>query len=175
MLMWRKRQAAEIVVLLLQHGADPQCMVCITDHWEKFDSSCHKISLGRLLRDIAPTESLPMLRSLRELCSNPAIGYNLRRNQRRRAARSLQVFEKFYERLAEDAAPEQYRLEWEFDPSEGKGLPVWVVESVSCLRRRVCHTCLRQDSRSVLVMWCLDCGALSILCSFCLERNLSKL
>jgi hypothetical protein len=173
--MWRKQQVAAMINLLLQQGADPHCMICITDHWEDYDVRCRLITLEQLMEEIVPAESLMMLRDTHELCFNQATGYALRRNQRRRAIRSFQISKQFYEELAnyEDAA-EDGHLQQKL--GAGNNLTPRALNEMADARDGTCKTCLRPEFFSaVLAVWCLDCGELSVMCYDCSERDPHKL
>jgi hypothetical protein len=168
-LIGRKRQAAAIIARLVQHGADPHCMVCITRHYAS-DEACRLIVLDRLIEAVVPADQLTMLRDLRELCTNPATFHTLRRNQRRRAVRSLQTSEQFYERFAKDAdASGQY--DFAFPRAALHDFALGVLRNIANVKHGFCDTC--QSYKSVLstANWCLDCGGRSILCYYCLKRN----
>lgn len=174
-LIWRHRQAAAMIVLLLQHGADPQCMICIIHH--RGNTPCRLIALDQLMGAIVPPDCLTMLRDLRKLCSNQATSTALRRNQRRRAMRCYLISEQFCESLAKDAsAPGPQNPYWgkrqlEFTLIQ---LAHYGVENMANVRPGSCNRCLSHDSALLTVMWCLDCGDRSILCFDCLKQDPSE-
>jgi hypothetical protein len=138
---------------------------------------CQLIALERLMEDIVPAKSLAMLRSLRDVCSNQAIGYALRRNQRRRAMRSFKVSEQFYERLTREAADsERHRVDWtQSRASNLDALTSRVAMAMADVSDGVCNRCSRYKSIAILAICCMDCGGLSGWCCYCLERNPNEL
>lgn len=167
---WRKQQAAVMMVLLLRYGADPHCVVCVTNHGRQRDKECRLMALDQLMEAILPADRLAMLQDLREVCSNQAIGNVLRRNQRKRAVRSLQMSEQFYESLAKDGGAflmldSPYESELQSQVNEW----VWhVADNIADMRYGVCKRC---PNRKATPIWCLDCGDHSILCYPCLKQN----
>jgi hypothetical protein len=130
-------------------------MICITDHWEDFEMECNPVALERLMMDLVPTEALAMLQKLREQCSNQATGYALRRNQRRRAVRSLQATEQLYEGLARDA-------DYIEDIRETRKIvldSLFVTENMAVLLHASCSKCARDWATPALTIRCLNCGA----------------
>lgn len=166
LLRW-KRQAAAIAILFLQQDADPHCMVCTTDHWVDSVRTCYLIALDQVMEAIVPTESLTMLRDLRDLCSNQATGYALRRNQRVRAVRSHHVTEQFYASLANGDDASQHRgLRW--TPTS----LIFTIEDTAGLEYDCCNRCLGEGrAEPIQASWCLNCGGLSVLCCSCFKRN----
>jgi len=174
MLKWRKQQAAAMIVLLLQHGADPHCMVCLRHHSRGYDKECCLVTLDQLMDGIALAESVSMLRNVRELCSDQATGYVLRRNQRRRALRSIQISKRLYGTSAKNAdAPEHHNMDLKLEilAMIPDSLAARVVKSMANVRHALCNRCLSRKCTLLVVNWCLDCGRQSILCSTCLDRN----
>lgn len=169
-LLRQKRQAAAIAILLLQQGADPHCMVCTTDHWVDSVTTCSLIALDQVMEAIVPTESLTMLRDLRDLCSNQATGYALRRNQRMRAVRSHHVTEQFYASLANGDDASQYR-----GPRCTPVSLISTIEDTAGVEYDCCNRCFGQGRAGpILASWCLNCDGLSVLCYACFKRNPSE-
>jgi hypothetical protein len=165
----RGRQTAGIIGLLLQYGADPHCLICVTDHWKCLDLDCERIVLDQLVRNIVqflPTESVTTLRNLRDICANHKISLILRKNQRKRAVRSFLVSEG-------SLTPPP------FTPSGLHGAlnnPLMLapllkietlafLENVANLKHVKCDVCVVRDC--VLATWCLDCQSMSSLCYYC--------
>lgn len=168
---WRKRQAAVMMDLLLRYGADPHCIACVTNH--RRDKECRLMALDQLMEAILPADRLAMLQDLREVCSNQAIGNALRRNQRKRAVRSLLMSEQFYERLANDeGASLVLDPLGKSDPQLiGDKLASRVADNMTNMRHGVCNRCLNRKSALLTAIWCLECGDRSILCYYCLKQN----
>jgi hypothetical protein len=162
-----------MIARLVQHGADPHCMVCITRHYAS-DEACRLIVLDRLIEAIVPADQLTMLRDLRELCTNPATFHTLGRNQRRRAVRSLQTSKQFYERFAKDADASG-RSDFAFPWAALHDLALGVLMNMANVKYGFCDTCQSHNSALFTAIWCLDCGGRSILCYCCLKRNHCKL
>lgn len=108
-----------------------------------------------------------MLRDLRDLCSNQATGYALRRNQRVRAVRSHHVTEQFYASLANGDDASQHRgLRW--TPTS----LIFTIEDTAGLEYDCCNRCLGEGrAEPIQASWCLNCGGLSVLCCSCFKRN----
>jgi hypothetical protein len=163
-----KRRTAEMMILLLQHGADPRCLICTTNHWEGHNKACDLTQLHQIMEDIAPTESLTALLELRELCSDRALAYALRRNQRRRAVKALLAFEQSNEALGADFALQGTHPVLGF-------LSTWT-RKVGWPYYATCDRCLKERSTPArLTTQCLDCGGLSNLCLDCVQLDTPEL
>lgn len=170
---WRKRQAAVMMDLLLRYGADPHCIVCVTNHGHCLGGECRPMALDQLMEAILPADRLAMLQDLREVCSNQAIGDVLRHNQRKRAVRSLLMSEQFYESLAKDEEASlildplcRSDLQWYVDAWASR-----VASNMADMRHGVCNGCLNRKSTLLTAIWCLECGDQSILCYNCHKQN----
>ena len=157
--------------LLLRYGADPHCIVCVSNHGGRRDEECRLMALDQLMEAILPADRLAMLQDLRRVCSNQAIGNVLRRNQRKRAVRSLLMSEQFYESLAKDEGASlmvdpPYRSDLQSNEDEWASV---VADNMTNMRHGVCTRCLKPALLKTIC--CLECGDQSILCYYCLKQN----
>jgi hypothetical protein len=63
-----KRMISGIIIVLLQHGADLTCILCISDHTGK-NRSCDLVSLASVLASVTSRDSADRVHTLRALCS----------------------------------------------------------------------------------------------------------
>jgi hypothetical protein len=149
----QKQWLGALVDLLLRHGADPHCTICITDHEEKpagvgrEPKHCYHVALEEVLEQIVPAESLVQLRKLQNLCSDKRISHVLRRNQQRRAMRFL-------------LTPE-WNLSMDLQEDFLEALT-----GAAKLTYGYCNACsMRMEA--ALVTWCVECQSLSSICLDC--------
>lgn len=169
----RKQRIGAAVDLLLRYGADPHCMVCISDSWgAKSVVDCELIALDRLMDLIVPMESLKSLLDLRDLCSSRVMAYELRRNQRRRAVRSLLITAQNLDLRPRATDPWLHLPDYHQHVITTPDLTY-----IARLKFAVCSNCPAHGrfQKFRLGVWCLDCGGLSSLCSRCLRLNASGL
>lgn len=161
----QKQWLGSLVELLLQYGADPRCTVCITDHREPADEpeTCNRVALQKLLGHIVPEESTVKLQRLRNVCSDSRVSHVLRRNQQKRALRSLLTSEV---NLSMSTPTDQLLRR--------KGLPLsYFLDSLTGainLFDRVCNGC-SLAIKAALVTWCVECQGQSYLCLECSVRR----
>ncbi|TLD09742.1 hypothetical protein E2P81_ATG10263 [Venturia nashicola] len=166
-----KRKSAEIIELLLHYGASPCCLVCIEEHDPRQSPGpCTKVGLEELLNHIAPADSIAKLQGLRQTCAERIRIYNLRRNQRRRAVRSLIISE---QNLG-TALPQSSNIERELANATQR-LRTWFFEGLLHLYSSKPECCICQqkthDTRPALAIWCIECGDFSCLCLPCSEKH----
>lgn len=167
---------SRMVHLLLRYGADPHSMVCVTDHMAEIGTedppeSCNRIALVRLLGLIVPAEHLTQLQNLRTLCSDETIMYTLRRNQQKRAVRSLLTSEG---NLA--AASPPFSLNGWVSRRRTEDDRFDFLDSLTGLRHSshaVCSQCSKRFDIA-LAIWCIDCQGLSYLCINCSWTSASE-
>jgi hypothetical protein len=166
----QKQWLGALVDLLLRYGADPRCTICITDHEykkrdnpEEFHMSCNHVTLEEILEQIVPAENVVQLRKLRDLCSDGGISHVLRKNQQKRAVRSLMTSERNFSMVStvstDSSWPshtmESLRMEFLESLTDAVNLPY-----------SVCNGC-SWAFEAALVTWCIECQGLSFLCLSC--------
>jgi hypothetical protein len=176
-LYMQKQWFGAVVDLLLRHGADPSCTICITDHEEQeepegrrtsttcFDA-CHHVALEQLLGQIVPTECIAQLQTLRNLCCDERIACIIRRKRQKQAVRSLLISEQnLSTKPPTDGVVPLYKNEF---------LRRQFFESLTgAVRFRFssCNACSRRF-QAALATWCVECQSLSSICLDCsLQRS----
>jgi hypothetical protein len=168
----QKQWLGALVDLLLRHGADPHCTICITDHEEKSaglwgnTEHCYHVALEEVFEQIVPAESLVQLRKLQNLCSDARISHVLRRNQQKRAVRSLLTTERNFSMVSTDST----------GPFTMEAQRKEFLESLTCavcLMYSDCNGCSMWLD-AALVTWCIECQGLSSLCFDCSQLSPSE-
>jgi hypothetical protein len=170
MLDMQKQWLGALVDLLLRYGADPRCTICITDH-EKFpaaleeddSNSCNHVTLEKLLQQIVPPESIGQLLKLRNLCSDGRVSHMLRRNQPKRAMRSLFISERDLSTVSPNSTTTQ-RYIYTKDHLRKDFLEA--LTGAISLTHSLCHGC-SERVEAALATWCAECQGLSSLCLGC--------
>jgi hypothetical protein len=168
----RKVWIGVLVDLLLRYGADPHATICVTDHetqkrfYSKVGVACNHVTFERLLQHIVPAESLMQLQDLRILCRDSRMSHTLRKNQQRRAIRSLLTSKQ--NRLTglpvyPMPMPTNEDL-WVAFLYSSTGAVTWAVEYD-------CNECGSENGvpapTATLVTWCVECQSLSYFCLEC--------
>jgi hypothetical protein len=176
----QKQWLGALVDLLLRHGADPRCTICITDHEDDpagsrrkhpkncNPQSCNHVTLEEVLERIVPVKSTVQLRKLQNLCSDARISHVLRRNQQKRAVRSLLTSERNHS-MASTASmdslgdPGPFTMETlrkEFLESLTGAVKLNYTHWLDCKK------CSMQFD-AALMTWCIECQSLSFMCLDC--------
>lgn len=163
----RKQWFGMLINLLLRYGADPQCTICITDHqYTRVDTrvrdrgqhrpnDCKHITFEKLLGHIVATDSAVQLQNLRRACCDARTSHALRRNQQRRAMRSLLI--------SEQLTLKDFPTSWSTEE----------LRFLECLTFSPdfefinCNGCSR-ECPVALATWCIECQGLSFLCLDCI-------
>jgi hypothetical protein len=173
----QKQWFGTVVDLLLRHGADPSCTICITDHEEEQEEpegkpegrrtsticsdACHHVALEQLLGQIVPTECIAQLQTLRNLCCDERIACIIRRKRQKQAVRSLLISEQnLSTKPPTDERMPLYtneRLRRQFFES---------LTGAVRFRFSSCHACSRRF-QAALATWCVECQSLSSICLDC--------
>jgi hypothetical protein len=170
----RKQWLGVLVDLLLRHGADPRCTIFITDHEEEpareHPNSCSHVALEEILEQIVPAKNIVQLRKLRNICSDGRISHVLRRNQQKRAVRSLLTSERNFFAMVSDSSS---------TPEPGlimEALRKEFLESLTGafnLQSGHCSGCSMQI-QAALVTWCVECQSPSSMCLDCSQLRRSE-
>jgi hypothetical protein len=149
----RKRDIGAMAILLLQYGADPHCMICLTNHdgdLEPYDGkNCIRRPLLEILERITSACTVAYLQDLVLHCSHKMAAYFLRRNQLRRALRSFSL---------------SVRLEeWEY-----MGFLGYLTGGT----HNKCSRCSTDSLKVRLTTWCIDCQQQSDICHRCLQLDI---
>lgn len=172
-----RRRAVTIMELLLRHGANPSCSPCIMDHGEALGTGlgCCRIPLSVPLERIFPAEErFPLQRTLKEV-TLPSKHHVLRRDQHRRAMRSLiKSQDNVKNRLAKVDISLRKRkavvLTW-------LGQREIFLECMTNLRisgplrQSQCRRCYHYIDRRGLVAWCVDCQVSFCICTDCYQLS----
>jgi hypothetical protein len=169
----RKLWFGVLVDLQLRHGADPRTTICITDHdkepYSTGGNTCALVTFEDLLAHIVPPESMMQLHDLRILCCDGRISQKLRRNQKKRAMRSLLISEQNLSTgFPVDRMPRPTKEDvWkEFLYSlTGAASVIWDYDCKECGRSKIGDG--GPMYQAALVVWCIDCHSLSKLCLKC--------
>jgi hypothetical protein len=172
----QKQWLGALVDLLLRHGADPHCTICITDHEEisagvwREPEHCYHVTLEEVLEQIVPAESLVQLRKLRNLCSDKRISHVLRRNQQKRAMRYLWTSER-------DVSTDLTSSSMPWDAHSVHAPPqensLEALTGAAELTYGDCNECSIRMT-AALVTWCIECQSLSSLCLDCSQLGSSE-
>jgi hypothetical protein len=171
MLDKQKQWLGALVDLLLPYGADPHCMICVTDHERDSEpayrsdegpKNCNYVGLEWLLEQIVPADSIVRIRKLRSVCSDARTSFVLRLNQQKRAIRSLSISERNLSTVSPSSSTNyRYRFtkidlqEYFFHDS-----------AVNDLTISLCESCSNQFE-AALATWCIECQGLASLCLDC--------
>jgi hypothetical protein len=141
----------EAITLLLQYGADPHCTLCLTNHeLEPYDgNNCVCVPLLGMFECITSACTLEDLKDLLLQCSREMTVYRLRRNQLRRALRSLSLSVGF----------EEWRYTRFFGYLTGE-------------THGKCSRCSADSRIGCLTTWCIDCQQTSDVCHRCLQIDI---
>jgi hypothetical protein len=170
------RGNAYIIELLLQHGADPNCTPCTTDH--QFERNCSPTALRDILQCIVEAECFFRLQTLLAACSNEDRRYTLRRNRRKRAIRSYIISEQRFVSRVIDRCPQELR-QIEREDWANSRWSVWRLQQRRFLQSLVapyvikvkCETWKANRMSAGLLIWCLDCESRSHACLECLHPH----
>lgn len=154
-----KREVSDIIVVLLQHGANPDCTICVSDH--ALESECKPVLMENVLASITPRETIDRLHALRAMCSVRFDAYTVRRKYMLRAMASFTaVKRKVYTR------------------TEGAGtlkalsISDFLYAFFQNDESRFCSVCRRWDRETgYAVAVCLDCDGRYYLCQSCPLRR----
>jgi hypothetical protein len=141
----RRQEIGATIALLLQYGADPYCMFCVTDHELEIHNgnNCICLPLLKILERITSAYDTGYFQKLLQQCSRETTAYRLRRNQLRRALRS-------------------YSLAIDLGRQEDERF----LGSLTGGDHQMCSRCsARADVR--LTTWCIDCQQQSGICHRC--------
>jgi hypothetical protein len=149
----RRRELGAMTILLLQYGADPHCMLCVTDHeLEPHDgNNCIRLALLTILERITSACTVKYLRNLLPQCSRETTAYRLRRNQLRRALRTFML----------PGGSE----EWEYTTFLGY---------LTGGTHNECSRCSADSLDVRLTTWCIDCQQQSDICHRCAQSDISE-
>jgi hypothetical protein len=173
----RKFWFGVLVDLQLRHGADPRTTICVTDHdpYSTDGNTCILVTFEDLLAHIVPLESMMQLHDLRILCCDRRISQTLRRNQKKRAMRSLLISE---QNLATGFPVD--RMPRPTKEHVWKNFLYSVTGAASVIADYDCKGCGcskigegvygRPMYQAAFVVWCIDCHSLSKLCLKCARR-----
>ncbi|KAM0723523.1 hypothetical protein Q7P37_000510 [Cladosporium fusiforme] len=175
-----QRQIAEIVSLMIQHGADPTCQPCIIDHEQygpsdtdrKEDQECHRVSFQEILRALIPTEYLASLQTLQRDYSCRVAHLSARRRQRLRAVRAFLHSEHRYNAIHGLAGSRKHLA---------SGYDYLFVRDFqgNLSDNKLCSECHRRISRGLsdngFLAWCADCGKTASLCGECMDQSTSDI
>lgn len=163
---WQK-QTAEVASLMIQHGADPTCLVCVAKHPDQ--ASCIHVSIDDVFDSLFHPGYISQMRSLLAECSRKT---QYRSAQRKQRLRGVRVFlysvqsDHANERLAKndrDDAP--------FWRDQRIGIVTWFLHD--CMNGgETTKTCLTDSSpsdhhRSFVASYCKDCDRDVSLCVTC--------
>ena len=168
MLDKQKQWLGALVDLLLRHGADPHCTICITDHeTDPIDppESCNHVALEWVIKQIVPHESIVQLRGLRNLCSDGRLSHTLRRNQQKRAIRSLCISERNSITLSPSSLTTQRNM---YTATHSSLQREYLHDSAGVINLTwsLCNGCSKQFE-AALATWCVECQGLASLCLDC--------
>lgn len=180
-----KRAIGGMVSLLLEYGADPHCTICLENHSQATHVEpsgkpklCRWIALGDLLPLLVPQQPLTEISNLMAACSDEATISTLRRNQYRRATRSLVRSEQNLPRSITDGshhsiAGSPWKKAW--NEGQRKFLRVLTCQySDNRLEPVACLFCSRKSIYKILMTWCVDCRGIAYLCHECCKVFSSK-
>jgi hypothetical protein len=170
MLNKQKQWLGALVDLLLRYGADPHCMICVTDHeqepahrWDEDPKNCRYVALEWLLEQIVPADSTVQIRKLRSVCSDARTSFVLRTNQQKRAIRSLSISEWNLSKVS-PSSPTRYQ--YRYTKIDLQKCFLHDSAGVKNLKYSICNGCSK-IFEAALATWCVECQGLASLCLDC--------
>jgi hypothetical protein len=155
-----KRMISGIIVVLLQHGADPTCTLCISDHMGK-NRSCDLVSLASVLASVTSRDSAHRVHTLRALCSLRFDRDRTRKNYMLRAMASWEVSgSNGY--LIYKNADRRKRFQHRIGP--------FLHSFIANTEGWICGACAKwNNDDGYMVASCLDCNDRYYLCGNCIR------
>lgn len=177
---------ADVITLLLQHGADPACAPCMSDHARRrrdtMKERCSRVPFIELLADLVPSERVAQIEVLRASCMDRVHRYMNRRKQRLKAMRSLLTSEQRFQAILSRASlPPAQRsdVQEEWDRQQAGFFQIFVGEALSASRKSS-PACEESSDDGVyylylapepkLVSWCVDCQGMFWYCTACTRK-----
>ncbi|KAM0715534.1 hypothetical protein Q7P37_009032 [Cladosporium fusiforme] len=159
---------SDVIALLLQHGAAPDCAPCISDHIEE---PCLRVSLADMLATLVPMDQLNRMSRLRFARSKIFHPHIMQRNFIFRAVKSLILSER-----SRVAHAKQLR---DLGMSDEVANSIWLedhidtVQTVATMRMRVPQPCNKCDEEKICraQAWCVDCSKKYVACYDCYGAN----
>lgn len=161
-----QQQTAEVASLMIRHGADPTCLICVADH--SGNVACSRISVNAIFETIFSPGHIGHMRRFLAEHSSYTVRRDTQRKQRLRAVRAFLRSEQSHEtveRLANHRQNEKYswyneKLEfvrWFLHDCMNGGQ-----RTQTCLTNRPSNISLR-----AVPTWCFECGIEVQQCETC--------
>lgn len=163
----RTRENADVIELLLRHGANPNCTPCTTDH--QYARGCFPTALRGILQFIVPAECVSTLQALLIACSSDDRRYALRRNQRKKAIQSHIISEQRFASRVIDQCPQELRAneseywaesQWHMWQRRQRMFLLSLMHDGDEAEPRSCNES-HSGPCTRLLTWCLDCESRS--------------
>lgn len=164
-----RRKNCEILELLLQHGADPECAPCVVDHDVEHLGTCRAMPLREIIPLVVPAAQLAQIEAVRVSCMDDVRRRAIRRKQRLKAVQHWVNWEKNLEfQLLHVTPHEQAELHRAYHGLARQFFHA-LIGYVSRQREHCEGACSRRFARfeNKVSLWCVECDYKWLLCDTC--------
>jgi hypothetical protein len=156
-----KRRISDVVVILLQHGADPTGTMCTSEHIDQYDP-CDIKSLMSVLGSLTSRKSVNRVQISPTIHTMHFDRDAIRRVYMLRAKASWKVAVRNRYGISEGATA--------FDP---RAVTMFLHSFIANPEGLICDVCVEWNEfyREFAVASCLDCNARYYLCNICVQKQ----